>query len=155
MRLVLTASLLAATSLLAPLTWAASDATPTGVWMTENNLSKVRVASCGKAMCATIVWASKSGTDKNNPDPALRTRSIVGLDLTRDMRPDGKGGYAGNIYNPQDGKTYEATMQRVSESELEVGGCVLGGLLCGSETWTRQGESTGSTNPAPEKPRRR
>lgn len=148
MRYLVTASILAATTFVAPLAFAAPES-PAGVWMTEERTSKVRVAPCGKAMCATIIWAKKTGTDENNPDPALRTRSIIGTDLTRDMRPDDKGGFSGSIYNPENGKTYQASMQRVSEKELEVSGCVLGGLLCGSETWTRQPDSTASVGSAP------
>ncbi|WP_375460089.1 DUF2147 domain-containing protein [uncultured Enterovirga sp.] len=147
MRHLVTASIVAATTLIAPLAWAAPES-PTGVWMTEERDSKVRIAPCGKNMCATIIWAKKTGTDENNPDPALRTKSIIGTDLSRDMRPDGKGGWAGSIYNPENGKTYQATMQRRNEKELEVAGCVFGGLLCGSETWTRQADSTASVTPA-------
>lgn len=123
---------------------------PIGTWLTEERDSKIRVANCGKALCATIVWAKETGVDSNNPNPSLRSRSIVGIDLTRDMKPDGSGAYAGSIYNPENGKTYQATIKRKGESELEVGGCVLGGLLCGSETWVRTsdtGNQTGSLQP--------
>lgn len=148
MRHLVTASILAASCLVGPLASAAPES-PAGVWMTEERTSKVRIAPCGKAMCATIIWAKKSGTDENNPDPSLRTRNIIGTDLTRDMRPDAKGGFSGSIYNPENGKTYQASMQRVNEKELEVSGCVLGGLLCGSETWTRQPDGTASVGTAP------
>lgn len=125
----------------------ASPDSPVGIWMTEERDSKIRVVSCGKNVCATILWAKTAGLDENNPDPSLRGRSIVGIDLSRDMKPDGKGGWAGSIYNPDNGKTYKATMQRKNEGQLEVGGCVLGGLLCGSETWSRQPDSTASVMP--------
>lgn len=146
MRHVLTAAAIMSAALLSPAL--ASSDSPVGVWMTEERDSKIRIAPCGKSVCATILWAKAGGVDGNNPDPALRGRNIVGLDLSRDMKPDGKGGWAGSIYNPENGKTYKATMQRKSDGELEVGGCVLGGLLCGSETWSRQPESTASVTPA-------
>ncbi|MDB5589716.1 DUF2147 domain-containing protein [Enterovirga sp.] len=146
----LTASILAAAAFVGPTALAAPES-PAGVWMTEEKNSKVRIAPCGKAMCATIIWAKKVGTDENNPDPALRNRNIIGTDLSRDMKPDSKGGWSGSIYNPENGKTYQASMQRVTDKELEVSGCILGGLLCGSETWTRQGDNTASVAPASEK----
>lgn len=123
---------------------AAASEAPLGTWITEEKDSKVRISTCGKALCATVAWAKTGGSDENNPNPALRSRSLVGLDLSRDFKPDGKGGWAGSIYNPDNGKTYAATLQPRGARELEVGGCVLGGLLCGSETWQRAPDSTAS-----------
>ena len=120
----------------------AAPDSPVGIWMTGEKDSRIRVSPCGKALCASVVWTRESGTDSNNPNPALRERNIVGIELTRDMKPDNGGGWAGSMYNPEDGKTYRATMRRKGERQLEVGGCVLGGLICGSETWQRQGEDT-------------
>lgn len=125
---------------------AAADA-PLGTWMTAEGDSKVRIASCGKALCATIAWTRQPLTDKQNPAPGLRKRSLVGVDLSKDMQPDGEGGWKGSIYNPEDGKTYSGTMRRKSHAELEVGGCVLGGLVCGSETWKRQPDDTAMNLP--------
>jgi uncharacterized protein (DUF2147 family) len=119
-----------------------------GTWMTEERDSKVRVAPCGKAYCATIVWAKKALTDDKNPDPSLRNRGIVGVQLTRNMVPDGAGTWTGSIYNPEDGKTYSASMTLKGPNGLQVSGCVLGGLICGSDTWTRQSEDTASATGA-------
>jgi uncharacterized protein (DUF2147 family) len=116
---------------------------PTGVWMTEEKSSKIRIAPCGKLLCATILWAKDGGMDDQNPDPALRKRSMIGRALSRDIRPDGKGTWKGSMYNPENGKTYKTTLTPKG-GELEVGGCVLGGLLCGSETWERTAEATAS-----------
>lgn len=138
MRTVLSAAILAASLL------PAAAESPVGVWLTEEQNSKIRIAPCGKALCATILWARPAGVDQHNPDPALRSRSVIGIDLSRDMKPDGRGGWAGSIYNPQNGNTYKVTLKPVSDRELEVGGCILGGLLCGSETWSRQSDSTAS-----------
>lgn len=116
---------------------------PTGIWLTEERTSKIRIAPCGKATCATVLWAKGGGVDDQNPDPSLRNRPVVGLALSRDIRPDGKGAWLASMYNPENGKTYKTTLKPKGR-ELEVGGCVLGGLLCGSETWQRAGETTGS-----------
>jgi uncharacterized protein (DUF2147 family) len=132
---------------------AAAEAGPlAGVWLTENGDSKIRISTCGKAYCGTIVWAKTSGTDENNPDPSLRKRSIVGLPLTKDMRPAGDRGYAGSIYNPENGKTYSVTMQVKGTSKLEVEGCVMG-FLCGGESWSRLPDETASAEPAVNKGR--
>ncbi|MDB5560246.1 MAG: hypothetical protein JWQ36_3180 [Enterovirga sp.] len=117
----------------------------TGVWLTENGDSKIRISPCGKAYCGTVVWAKTNGLDQNNPDPALRKRAIVGMPLTRDMRPAGSR-FAGSMYNPENGKTYSVTMQVSGSSKLEVEGCVLG-FLCGGESWSRLPDETASVEP--------
>jgi uncharacterized protein (DUF2147 family) len=117
----------------------------TGVWLTENGDSKIRISPCGKTYCGTVVWAKTNGVDDKNPNPAMRGRSIVGLPLTKDMRPAGDR-YAGSMYNPENGKTYSVTMQVQGSSKLEVEGCVLG-FLCGGESWSRLAEETASAEP--------
>ncbi|HMO30566.1 DUF2147 domain-containing protein [Enterovirga sp.] len=119
---------------------------PAGLWLTEEHSSKIRIAPCGKMLCATIVWARSADADDQNPDPALRKRPVIGLSLSRDIRPDGKGAWQGSMYNPENGKTYKTTLTPKGRA-LEVGGCVLGGLLCGSETWERTDMATGSLPP--------
>lgn len=126
---------------------AAESSSLVGVWMTENADSKIRLSPCGRALCGTVVWAKTDSLDPHNPDPTLRRRSVVGMPLTTNMKPSRDGGWAGNIYNPQDGKTYVITMQSRGADKLEVEGCVLG-VLCGSETWSRQPEETASAAPA-------
>lgn len=140
----LVAALVIPAGLLGPVAMAAES--PAGIWLTEERSSKIKIAACGKALCATILWAKSAGTDNQNPDPNLRGRSVVGLNLSRDIRPDGRGGWQGSMYNPENGKTYKTTLTPKGR-ELEIGGCVLGGLLCGSETWERAGEATGSLGP--------
>lgn len=127
---------------------AAAPEGPTGIWMTAERDSKIHIRPCGKAICASIVWAKGAGRDDNNPDPSLRGRSIVGIDLSRDIRSNGKGGWVASMYNPENGQTYATTLQRRGDRALEVGGCVLGGLLCGSETWERAPDSTASVETA-------
>ena len=123
---------------------------PSGVWTTEDRDSKIRISPCGKNLCATIMSAKTAAKDENNPNPALRGRGLVGIELSRDIRPDGNGGWAASMYNPENGQTYKTTLQPKGARQLEVGGCVLGGLICGSETWQRAGDtaSTGSITPS-------
>jgi uncharacterized protein (DUF2147 family) len=50
--------------------------------------------------------------DLNNPDPALQTRTILGLPLITGFKPNGAGKWnGGKIYNPQDGKTYNSKLE--------------------------------------------
>ncbi|GJE39839.1 DUF2147 domain-containing protein [Methylobacterium persicinum] len=114
---------------------AASPGDPSGMWLTETGHSRIRIAPCGGGYCGTIVSTPGKGLDANNPDPALRSRSVIGVQILDARKPDGAG-YSGSLYNPNDGKTYSGSMKLTKPDTLEVSGCVLG-FLCKSQIWTR------------------
>jgi uncharacterized protein (DUF2147 family) len=113
----------------------AQDADPSGVWLTQSGDTRVRIARCGAAYCGTIV-SSTYQKDVNNQDPAKRDRPIVGLQMISDLKPSGDG-YSGQLYNPQDGKTYAGKLKLTGPKAMQLSGCVFGGLICRSQTWTR------------------
>jgi uncharacterized protein (DUF2147 family) len=142
MRIALTSALL-----LAGLSAAAADTAkdPSGTWLTEDGRAKIRIDRCGPAqaqVCGKVVWlkvpTTDSGaprTDIKNPDPKKRSRPVLGLPLIESLKPD-DGKFSGDIYNIEEGKIYQVSIERESGSELNVSGCVLK-VLCGSQTWTK------------------
>jgi len=118
-----------------------------GVWTTEHGDAKIRIAACGTALCGTIVGLAqpvdangRAKTDVNNPDPAKRARPLVGLTLLTGLTAGGEANGAtwrGVIYNADDGKAYDVSVRLIDERHAAIRGCVLGGLFCGGETWTR------------------
>ncbi|GJD90786.1 hypothetical protein BHAOGJBA_4329 [Methylobacterium hispanicum] len=108
---------------------------PAGIWLTETGESKVRLARCGGGYCGTLVSAAGKGLDTNNPDPALRTRSVVGVQIVNAPNASGDG-YAGTLYNPKDGKTYSGTLKMTGPNTVVVSGCVMS-VFCKSQTWKR------------------
>jgi uncharacterized protein (DUF2147 family) len=113
----------------------AQSSDPSGTWLTQSGDTRVRIAKCGAALCGIIV-SSTYQKDVNNPDPKLRERSMVGVQMISDIRPTGDG-FSGQLYNPQDGKTYTGKLKVMSPNTLQLSGCVLGGLICRSQTWTK------------------
>ena len=111
---------------------------PTGTWVTQGGDSKVRIVPCGGGFCGTIVWLNEDRKDSNNPDPSLRGRSLVGVQLIFNMQGSGDS-YSGKLYNPRDGKTYSGKLKTIGADKLQLSGCVLGGLICKGETWTKSG----------------
>ncbi|MCE4224167.1 DUF2147 domain-containing protein [Methylobacterium sp. C25] len=107
---------------------------PSGTWLTESG-AKVRVARCGGGYCGTLASTSGSGLDVNNPDPALKSRKLVGVQILTATTPTGDG-FGGSLYNPNDGKTYSGSLTPKGAVRLSVSGCVLR-VLCKSQTWTR------------------
>jgi uncharacterized protein (DUF2147 family) len=113
----------------------AQSGDPSGVWLSQSGETRVKIGKCGAVYCGTIV-ASKQAKDVNNPDPAKRDRSLVGVQMISDIQPSGSG-FSGQLYNFQDGKTYTGKLRLMGPKALELSGCVLGGLFCKSQTWTR------------------
>lgn len=118
---------------------------PTGSWLTRNGESKVAMAKCGAALCGTITALKtpndangKPKVDSNNPDASKRARPIVGTQIVLNMVPSGTPDkWNGQVYNPEDGKTYSGSITLKNANELDLQGCVGGGLFCKTQTWTK------------------
>ncbi|MGC1465421.1 MAG: DUF2147 domain-containing protein [Pseudolabrys sp.] len=122
-------------------------AEPIGKWYTAENRAQVRIVPCGhNNLCGDIVWLKESKdpqtgkpkTDINNPDSAKRNRPLIGvrivLGLTPSNTPDK---WQGQVYNADDGRTYNGYLTMTSANTLKLQGCVLGGIFCKSQDWTR------------------
>ncbi|MGW5957269.1 DUF2147 domain-containing protein [Methylorubrum thiocyanatum] len=132
-RHMLAAALLSAASGTGAVAQKAADLS--GVWQTETAGSTVRIARCGGGYCGTIAATAGSGVDAQNPDPALRSRKLVGVQIMQAGTPNGAG-FEGSLYNPNDGKTYAGSLTPKGPDTVEVAGCVLS-VLCKRQTWRR------------------
>ena len=132
--------------LLSPPVSAAESAA--GDWLTASADAHVRIAPCADAadrLCGTIIWlaapktdAGETKLDRNNPDPALQTRPIIGTRILTGMRPAKAGTWDdGSIYDPSVGKTYRSNMKLGEARQLLVEGCIL--LFCRQQVWRRVG----------------
>ncbi|MEJ8571826.1 DUF2147 domain-containing protein [Microbaculum marinum] len=129
--------LLSGLAMLAVVSAGPASADPSGTWLTENGDARVQISKCSNSYCGTIVWEKTPRTDTRNPDPAKRDRPLVGVQMIYGMVPDGENQYSGKLYNPRDGKTYTGKLTMQGAETMKLAGCVLGGLICKSETWTR------------------
>jgi len=127
------AALLLAVSGTGALAQKASDLS--GVWQTETAGSTVRITRCGGGYCGVIASTAGAGLDAQNPDPALRSRKLVGVQIMQAGTPSGDG-FEGSLYNPKDGKTYSGSVTPKGADTIEVAGCVLS-VLCKRQTWRR------------------
>ena len=114
----------------------AQSADPSGTYLSESGETRVRIARCGSAYCGTIVAVQGEAKDVNNPDPKLKTRNLVGVPMISNIVPSGDS-FTGSLYNYKDGKTYTGKMRFKGGNAMELSGCVLGGLICRSQTWTK------------------
>ncbi len=123
-----------------------------GVWNTEHNDAKVEIFKCGDKYCGKITWlkdpdypaGSKEGTpgmpkiDNHNPDPALRTRPVLGLQFMNDFAYAGDDQWkGGKLYDPEKGKAYSGKITLVSPNQLDLRGYIGISLLGRTSKWTR------------------
>ncbi|MGH6855892.1 MAG: DUF2147 domain-containing protein [Aestuariivirga sp.] len=114
-----------------------------GTWAMQNGKVTVNVTDCGSDLCGTIVSLKepiskidgKPKIDRENPDPALRERPLIGLSILVSMKAAGDNQWQGAIYNPDDGKTYTGTVL-LDGGTMQVQGCVLK-LFCKTNTFVR------------------
>lgn len=109
-----------------------------GRWRDSDGESEIAISRCGPALCGKIVWLKEERFDIYNPNEGLRKRSLMGLQVLSGFKPAAKGGLEGEGYNPADGKTYRTTLELDRSGSLVVRGCVLGGLICDDDTWSRR-----------------
>ena len=140
--LVLSAFVLCFTS---ALVHAADTPDPTGLWLTENQRSAIRIDRCDDSICGKVAWIIKDGmqTDSKNPDTALRTRSMCGLPILWGFKNNPKNTKVwegGNIYKADDGDTYNATISVVDANTLKLRGYKGIPLFGKTQHWKRVSE---------------
>jgi uncharacterized protein (DUF2147 family) len=117
-----------------------------GKWKLDDGTAIVEVYKSGDAYNGKIVWLEEptdaDGTpakDNNNPDPALRTRELIGLNMLSGLKKTADNEYSGGkIYDPGNGKTYNCSM-KVEGNVLKVRGSLdKRGLIGRTMDWFRQ-----------------
>ena len=115
-----------------------------GKWKLEDGTAIVEVYKSGDAYNGKIVWLEKPteadgspAVDDNNPDKALRSRKLIGLNMLSGLKKNGGEYTGGTIYDPGNGKTYNCSM-KVEGDILKVRGSLdKKGLLGRTMDWFR------------------
>ena len=129
------------------LTCSAWAATPVGLWYAEGGAAQVAIEPCGETLCGRVVWLrsplDEDGCelrDRNNPEPGLRNRPVVGLEVLRGLSPRSDGTWSnGRIYDPGSGNTYTCVARLESENRLRLRGYLGIPLIGRTTTWIRVG----------------
>ena len=104
-------------------------------WRNPSKSVQIRIDRCGgPRLCGTITWAStKAIADAKRGG----TEKLVGTQLFRDLEPAGDGKFKGKVFVPDIRKTFSGTLQFDDPNRMTGKGCVLFGMICKAQTWSR------------------
>lgn len=133
-----------------------------GQWLTDEKDARIEIFKVDGKYSGKIVWvkdavyarddpeAGKPVHDRENPDPAKRDRSMIGLNLLDGFQYAGdKSWTKGTLYNPRNGKTYHANLTLSKDGALKVRGYVGVSLLGETTVWTRFEEPAKNESTSP------
>lgn len=102
---------------------AQQSADPSGVWLRDDGNARVRIAPCGRNICATNLWIRDTSKGEEAGDR-----------LVMSLKPKSPDTLSGTAYDAKRERTYSITVQ-VSDNSLLTRGCILGGILCKNVRW--------------------
>jgi uncharacterized protein (DUF2147 family) len=123
-----------------------------GVWNNQERDARIEIFKCAKRYCGKIIALnepnypadSRDGIpgmprlDHKNPDPALRSRLVIGLQIVNDFVFAGGDLWKdGTVYDPKKGKSYSGKMTLVSPTQLNLRGFIGISLIGRTAIWTR------------------
>ena len=103
----------------------ASDPSYLGNWARADGKTHIRVEPCGKSVCGVNTWVR----------PGMKHEK-VGDRLVLKIRPAGASRWTGSAVDPQRNQRYTVRIH-VANKRMTTDGCVMGGLMCQSMSWTR------------------
>jgi uncharacterized protein (DUF2147 family) len=136
------ASILALSALVCLSVSGPAQADPRGLWLAQDG-ARVQIGPCGARLCAIIATpksrvdpeTGQPWTDKNNPNPALRGRPLIGVVVLSGLTPEAPGKWSGQLYNVDNGQTYDGHLTEVDRGTVRVEGCAIG--VCGGQDMRR------------------
>ncbi|RZM27135.1 MAG: DUF2147 domain-containing protein [Pedobacter sp.] len=115
-----------------------------GKWINSTAEAHIDISKRNDKYYGKIVWIKdpkgtegKVKTDLKNPDPNLRKRTILGMEILKDFVYDDGKWTDGSIYDPKSGKTYSCNMTIKDNGQLSMRGYIGISLIGRSETWKR------------------
>jgi uncharacterized protein (DUF2147 family) len=115
----------------------AADAEAAGNWKNPENGSVISVYPCDADLCAKIASTTKPDMkDDKNPDTGKKGQPLVGLVIMDHAKKSGDSAWSGNLYNPDDGKTYSGSVTVLASDQLQLKGCALV-IFCKSLVFTK------------------
>lgn len=106
-----------------------------GQWENPKRTTLVSVSVCGKGpdYCAVVLKASAE-TQENARKGG--TTHFIGTQILR-VHPVGEGVFKGTAFDPETNMHVAATVRMMGPGIMEMKGCVMMGLFCERQRWTK------------------
>ncbi len=108
---------------------------PFGRWLNPAGDVEVSVAPCGALLCGTVTWVGGQAL-ADASDAGVQ--HLVGTQLLQGYRRQDPGNWQGQVFVPDMGSTFFSRIHQPDDGHLKISGCILHGLLCKSQIWTRR-----------------
>lgn len=115
-----------------------------GRWFSTNGGAQIQVYKKADRYFGKIIWLRNPNdekgnpkTDIKNPDPALRSRPTIGLEVLRNFTYQDGAWENGTLYDPKSGHSYSCKMTMDGHNRLDIRGYVGFSMLGRTESWTR------------------
>jgi uncharacterized protein (DUF2147 family) len=134
-------------------TYAPTASAIVGDWLVESRDAVIRIEQVGDEYQGRILWQlhdtygpedgpelnGKIVTDRNNPDPALRSQPLTGLRLLKGLHYDASNRkwIDGRVYNADNGRTYNCLVRLLDPNRLQLRGYLGISLFGGNTVWSR------------------
>lgn len=114
-----------------------------GLWYNTEKTAQVEILKKGAEYIGKITWLKdptpegKPVLDANNSNPKLRSRPILGLSILDGLKFSDGVWKDGQIYDPNNGKTYSCEVKLKTDKILEVKGYIGFSFVGRTVEWTR------------------
>jgi uncharacterized protein (DUF2147 family) len=114
-----------------------------GIWLNEDKTNTIEIRKSGNTYSGKIVWISKMESnpnlkpkDKNNPNPELRNRDILGLEIITGLQYSAGKWIDGTIYTPKRGMYADCKVELPTNEQLKI--IVSKSGFTKTQIWTRK-----------------
>jgi uncharacterized protein (DUF2147 family) len=101
-----------------------------GNWARGDGKTHIRVERCGAEFCGVNTWVRRGDSGEK-----------VGDTLVVHVKPAGADRWSGSAFDRRRNRSYMMNVH-VANRRMTTRGCILGGMMCQSMTWTRLGSKT-------------
>ena len=116
-----------------------------GVWVTGSGKAHVKIDKVGNYYFGRVVWLKeplnelgKPKLDKNNEDVTKRNKAIMGMQLVGGFEWKNDNLWEnGNIYDPENGKTYKCKIDLENLNTMNVRGFIGISIFGRTDIWKR------------------
>ena len=105
-----------------------------GHWRNPSGSVVIAILPCGDALCGRVEWASDQATADARRGG---TNPLIGAELLSNFVPTADGRWRGRLFVPDANKRSKAELRQLGPDRVKIVGCVIGGLVCKSQVWTR------------------